>query len=401
MTTATSSRRARGSSVGCTSACSCRFVPPTRRCGTGRAGSTAPTRPGSWGGHAVDVVGYDEAGLTVVTWGALKRMTWAFWGRYGDEAWCVLSPDFLADGRSPQGFDLEALQRDLALVTEAVDERPGRALHGSLGRGGTAVAARRSRRRPRRHARGFSETSGSRVVRTLEVATRRLTTLFCVVQHGARGVAADIVDEAGGRAAAADAGRRSARRGPAACSGCRLPTPPAGSQCTSRTAAASRSSSGRVSRRVSARSGPASCSRSSGWASPEALKAAVAAGRVERLVLAGRSVADTGKWVAGGEPARVELGLSARGAGLRPALLERHLAGDSSALPEILRFAGLTFDHARVGVRLDDGSRRLFDLARPEAGPPASRALEGIVLDDAGEPTSASLLAALRAVVSS
>jgi GNAT superfamily N-acetyltransferase len=79
-----------------------------------------PDAPGSWGGHAVDVVGYDEGGLTVVTWGALKRMTWAFWNRYGDEAWCVLSPDYLADGRSPQGFDLEALQHDLVLVTAGV-----------------------------------------------------------------------------------------------------------------------------------------------------------------------------------------------------------------------------------------------------------------------------------------
>ena len=86
---------------------------------------------------------------------------------------------------------------------------------------------------------------------------------------------------------------------------------------------------------------------------------------------------------------------------LRPALLERHLAGTARRSPEILRFAGLTFEHARVGVRLEDDSRRLFDLAHPEAGPPASRALDGIALDGAGEPTSASLLAALRAVVSS
>jgi hypothetical protein len=76
-----------------------------------------PDAPGSWGGHAVDVVAYDEVGLTVVTWGALKRMTWAFWDRYCDEAWCVLSTDYLAAGRSPAGFDLEALRRDLALVT--------------------------------------------------------------------------------------------------------------------------------------------------------------------------------------------------------------------------------------------------------------------------------------------
>jgi hypothetical protein len=76
-----------------------------------------PDAPGSWGGHAVDVVAYDEIGLTVVTWGELKRMTWSFWDRYCDEAWCVLSTDYLAAGRSPAGFELDALRHDLALVT--------------------------------------------------------------------------------------------------------------------------------------------------------------------------------------------------------------------------------------------------------------------------------------------
>ena len=76
-----------------------------------------PDAPGSWGGHAVDVVAYDASTLTVVTWGALQRLTWAFWERYCDEAYCVVSTDFLAGGRSPRGLDLEALERDLALVT--------------------------------------------------------------------------------------------------------------------------------------------------------------------------------------------------------------------------------------------------------------------------------------------
>jgi hypothetical protein len=76
-----------------------------------------PDAPGSWGGHAVDIVGYDEAGLTAVTWGMLQRLTWSFWDRYCDEAYCILSTDFLSGGRTPAGFDLEALQRDLRLVT--------------------------------------------------------------------------------------------------------------------------------------------------------------------------------------------------------------------------------------------------------------------------------------------
>ncbi|HLK46215.1 MAG TPA: hypothetical protein VKT18_09500, partial [Acidimicrobiales bacterium] len=75
-----------------------------------------PDAPGSWGGHAVDVVGYDEAGLTVVTWGAEQRLTWSFWDHYCDEAYCIISADFLERGVTPEGLDLDALRGDLALV---------------------------------------------------------------------------------------------------------------------------------------------------------------------------------------------------------------------------------------------------------------------------------------------
>ena len=76
-----------------------------------------PARPGSWGGHAVDVVAYDDETLTVVTWGRLQRLTWEFWNRYCDEAYAVLSRDFLSHGRAPNGLDLDALLQDLALVS--------------------------------------------------------------------------------------------------------------------------------------------------------------------------------------------------------------------------------------------------------------------------------------------
>jgi hypothetical protein len=72
--------------------------------------------PGSWGGHAVPIVAYDQKGLTVVTWGQLKRMTWKFWYMYGDEAFAVLSPDWLNNQVSPEGFDLAALTTDLHAV---------------------------------------------------------------------------------------------------------------------------------------------------------------------------------------------------------------------------------------------------------------------------------------------
>lgn len=73
-------------------------------------------KPGSWGGHAVDVVRYDAEGLTVVTWGRLQELTWAFWDHYCDEAYCIIASDFLRGGVAPNGFDLATLQSDLALI---------------------------------------------------------------------------------------------------------------------------------------------------------------------------------------------------------------------------------------------------------------------------------------------
>ncbi len=82
------------------------------------AGTSGDGKPGSWGGHAVPVVAYDSRSLTVVTWGALQTMTWGFWAAYCDEAYAILSPDYLAkkggDLVTPEGFNLAQLQEDLA-----------------------------------------------------------------------------------------------------------------------------------------------------------------------------------------------------------------------------------------------------------------------------------------------
>jgi hypothetical protein len=82
-------------------------VPPS---GTGGDGA-----PGSWGGHAVPVVAYDTRGVTVVTWGALQIMTWSFWATYCDEAYAILSTDYInGNKQAPQGFSLDQLHADLA-----------------------------------------------------------------------------------------------------------------------------------------------------------------------------------------------------------------------------------------------------------------------------------------------
>ena len=73
--------------------------------------------PGSWGGHCVPLVGYDATGPVCVTWGGLKRMTWAWWGVYAEEAYALLSPDWIdAQGRDPAGLDWARLAGDMAAL---------------------------------------------------------------------------------------------------------------------------------------------------------------------------------------------------------------------------------------------------------------------------------------------
>jgi len=72
-------------------------------------------------GHCIPAVGYDEQNLYVVTWGALKMMSWEFYQAYMDEAYAVLSRDWVSQklGTSPPGLDLTALQQDVAAVSAA------------------------------------------------------------------------------------------------------------------------------------------------------------------------------------------------------------------------------------------------------------------------------------------
>lgn len=83
--------------------------------GDGISGDSAP---GSWGGHAVFVVKYDANYVYVITWGEIMRMTWAFWKTYVDEAYALLSPDFLkTNGVAASGFDVKTLLADMQVVT--------------------------------------------------------------------------------------------------------------------------------------------------------------------------------------------------------------------------------------------------------------------------------------------
>jgi hypothetical protein len=102
--------------------------------------------PGSWGGHAIYLVGYDrklaiddcrsstgrqstigngqssidnrQSTITCITWGQPKKMTWAWFEKYCSEAYALVSKDWLkASGVAPCGFDFATLENDLKLVT--------------------------------------------------------------------------------------------------------------------------------------------------------------------------------------------------------------------------------------------------------------------------------------------
>lgn len=75
--------------------------------------------PGSWGGHAVPLVGYDTASFACVTWGDVKWLTEPWWNLYGDEAYAVISEDWSAPaGLAPNSFNLDQLKADLAAITK-------------------------------------------------------------------------------------------------------------------------------------------------------------------------------------------------------------------------------------------------------------------------------------------
>lgn len=84
----------------------------------GRAWADTSMLPNPSDGHCVWLVGYNATGPVCVTWGQLQQMSWAFWHKYGDEAYAVLSHDWLtAADTAPSGVDLQQLGADIAAIT--------------------------------------------------------------------------------------------------------------------------------------------------------------------------------------------------------------------------------------------------------------------------------------------
>lgn len=95
--------------------------PPHRVWKLPPGGATGENAPRDANGHCVAVVGYDEDLLHVVSCGSRWTMTWEFYGAYNDEAYAVLSQDWYGeDRRSPNGFDLAELQREITVLQRKV-----------------------------------------------------------------------------------------------------------------------------------------------------------------------------------------------------------------------------------------------------------------------------------------
>lgn len=71
------------------------------------------------GYHAVPFFGFGSEGTTGVTWGALQQMGWQTALQILQGAYAVITEDWITStGKSPNGFDLAALQADLDTMKE-------------------------------------------------------------------------------------------------------------------------------------------------------------------------------------------------------------------------------------------------------------------------------------------
>jgi hypothetical protein len=67
------------------------------------------------GGHAIVLQEAKGSDMSIVTWGALQGMQPSFAEHYIEEAWVIITPDWIAkNGNDVDGFNLASLQADFA-----------------------------------------------------------------------------------------------------------------------------------------------------------------------------------------------------------------------------------------------------------------------------------------------
>lgn len=65
------------------------------------------------GGHCIPLVGYDSSALYAVTWGKIQPIAYPAWHYMSDEAWAVISGEFVHRNGDGRGISLKALEADL------------------------------------------------------------------------------------------------------------------------------------------------------------------------------------------------------------------------------------------------------------------------------------------------
>jgi hypothetical protein len=74
------------------------------------------------GGHAINLQKWDADYMYPVTWGTLWKMDEAFWLAYGDEAWIIITDDWINQhGMTPEGLDLKGLLAEFNGLTGQPD----------------------------------------------------------------------------------------------------------------------------------------------------------------------------------------------------------------------------------------------------------------------------------------
>lgn len=75
------------------------------------------------GGHCIVALGYTQTALLCATWGGVAEVTYPFLAHYLDEAWAVISEEFVQAKGSPT-IDLENLIADLNQFSQTVLAHP-------------------------------------------------------------------------------------------------------------------------------------------------------------------------------------------------------------------------------------------------------------------------------------
>lgn len=72
------------------------------------------------GGHAFNLVGYDATGFIFITYGKKYKMTYKFWQATADEAYAIISPDWVEQtGKTPFGLTASDLTEQMAALKTA------------------------------------------------------------------------------------------------------------------------------------------------------------------------------------------------------------------------------------------------------------------------------------------